>query len=346
MSSFSPRSKDSKILLSTVDEFATANVIAGRGGPFGASLHVYTHGDETYHQIGDLSANAVLQTGMGSAHAEDQMLAPQHVEELKNFLRALPDDQEKSVILSSSGESCPSCHSKIEIVSRKLIEEGLISRGDFLLLYGATYKQTHEVAKFNDEPYLFDMQAEVPSRQIQQEFAKVSELPNEVKAAFENADRAVSVIEFPNGEFIIANEDRANDIIATSEVSVIRAAASHQKAQDMETPWDLGGARLYTSTSDIGSLGYSEGLWANISKWVTVEHSNQNNWSTQEATDISNSQFFDVITTRPYNSNQEAVTVLHIKDFENKAQKKWREILDKTDENILYNGADVSNTPS
>ena len=344
MNTFIPSAKDSKSLLSDVDEFAVANVIAGRGGPFGASLHVYTHDDAQYHQIGTLSANAVLETGTASAHAEDQMLSPEPYRKLKDFLRSLPTQQKRSVILCSSGESCPSCHSKIEIVSRDLIKEGLIDNDGFIVLYGATYQQTHDVAKFNDAPYLKDMQRETSQRQIQQRIVSIQDTPDEVKYAFTHADKATSVIQLCDNTFITEYEDRANDIIATSEVSAFRSAAQHQKAQGSDTPWDLQNAILYTSTSEIGPLGYSEALWANIGSWVTVSHDRQEQWSTTETDDISNSQFYSIVTTRPYNTTGAAISAIQVPDFLNKAQHEWRKKLDQTDDAILYNGADIRET--
>ncbi|MEJ0061650.1 MAG: hypothetical protein WDO70_00215 [Alphaproteobacteria bacterium] len=65
-----------RALLRETDLFARDNVIAGRGGPFGASLALYHHKTGKVERIGVLAANAVLATGVASAHAENEVLSP------------------------------------------------------------------------------------------------------------------------------------------------------------------------------------------------------------------------------------------------------------------------------
>ena len=329
-----------KELLDETDRFAVENVRADRGGPFGSSIHVYDLNSGTLTAIGDLEANAVLATGMGSAHAEDQAMNPETITALKDFLRAAPETADHVVLFSSSGESCPACHAKEEILSRSLIEEGLLAQGRFVVTYGATFEDTANIAGFNDAPYHDDMQKPRGAGMISVDHKDASDIPAAVARIFEESDKPVSVIVQSGGQIIAGYADRDSDLMATSEVSAIRSAARAQKADGVQTPWDLDGATLYTSTSDVGPLGYAECQWANVTGWVAVEHPRADDWATQEARGISNTAFFDVIAAKQYNDPSSRVAVKRIEPFENKAQHAWRKKLDDSDDpsDVLYNG--------
>ena len=231
-----------KTLVEETDEFAIKNVQSGKGGPFGASVHVYdlVSGDLT--MIGDLEANAVIDKGMGSAHAEDQAMNPETVNALKSYLESLSKHSDAVVIFSSSGESCPACHSKEEILNRHLIDEGLLKSGRFAVTYGATYADTANIAGFNDEPYHRDMQKPKGSGMISIDRDNIINIPDEVRQIFEQSDVPVSVIALPDGRFIAGYEDRDADLMATSEVSAIRAATQKLRADGIVESWVLGGA--------------------------------------------------------------------------------------------------------
>lgn len=324
-------------LLNETDEFAVGNVRAERGGPFGASVHVYDLSSNDLTLIGDLEANAVLATGMGSAHAEDQAINPETVETLKSFLRNLPEEAEPVVVFSSSGESCPACHSKEEILNRTLIQEGLLDDGHFVVTYGATYQDTADIAGFNDEPYHKDMQQPKGSGLIKINQSDITDIPAEVQTIFEQSDESVAVIALPDGRYVAGYADRENDLMATSEVSAIRNAATLQKDEGHETPWVLGEASIYTSTSDVGPLGYAECQWADVVNWVAVDHPNAAEWATQEAPDISNDDFFKVIAAPSYNGVGATIAVKRLEPFANKAQHEWKNKEDR----VMYNGIEL-----
>jgi hypothetical protein len=327
-----------KELVDETDAFAVENVRLGRGGPFGASVHVYNLNGGDVHAIGTLEANAVIEKGMGSAHAEDQAMNPETISTLKELLSELDADAEPVVIFSSSGESCPACHSKEEILCRTLVQEELLTPGHFVVTYGATYEDTANIAGFNDAPYHYDMQLPKGEGMISIDDEDVADIPFEVRQIFEKSDRPVSVVALEGGRYIYAYEDRKHDLMATSEVAAIRAAAAVQKESGLEEPWNLGEATIYTSTSDVGPLGYAECQWANITQWVSVNHPKAQEWATQEAPDVSNDAFFTVIAHAEYNQPEATLSVHRIEPFENKAQYEWKNKNDK----VMYNGIEHS----
>lgn len=326
-------------LLNDVDLFAVENVAAGRGGPFGASLHVYDQQNDNMILVGDFAANAVLQTGLSSAHAEDQAMQPGQIARLKKILKKL-DKNHTTVILSSSGESCPACHTKAEILARSLISEKLINSGHFLLTYGATYKDTLEVAGFNDEPYHHDMQKSPDQRMIK---IISQNTPEAIMGIFEKARAPVAIVAH-NENIFIGRQDRKADLMRTAEIDAIRKACLKQKESGSEQPWNLEGATLYmsTSTSGVGPLTYAECQWANITRLVVVEHERSKQFSTKEAPCVSNAELFGIIAQRPYNGTGSSITIIHVPDdFKNKAQFAWKEKLERDGSSILYNGAKV-----
>ncbi len=329
-------------LLNETDDFAVKTVTEGRGGPFGASIHVYDMKIGEVTQIGEVEANAVLLTGMGSAHAEDQALNPETIDALKGYLRGLETTEGCCVVMSSSGQSCPACHSKQEILARDLIEEGLIKEGQFVVTYGATYKDTADIAGFNDAPYHVDMQKSRADRMIDHQDQGVADIPQAVADIFEKSDQAVAVIAMPDGMLIEGGDNRAHDMMATPEVSAIRNAARIQKSNGAQTPWDLGKATLYTSTKTPGPLGYAECQWANVTQWVSVDHDRADMWATQEAKGIENDRFFNVIAAQNYNLSGATLYVKRLEPFENKAQHTWKRKLESEadPDSLLYNGID------
>lgn len=337
-----------KGFLKKTDEFAEANVKRGDGGPFGASLHVFS---ENIHQkwlnVGPLAANAVLKKGMASAHAENEVMSPENVNELKATLTKCGSGA--MVVLASSGESCPACHAKEEILARTLKAEGLIEDSQqFLVIHGATYEQTRTVAGFNDEPYLLDMQKPEDQRLVKAAEAAVADVPEAVANIFAAAETPVAVVVKDGKVLGFGFADRENDLMATAEVSALRDACTRRKDAGQDQPWNLEGATLYTSTKDAGPLAYAECLWANVTSFVTVNHPRQAEFATQEAPGIDNKALFAVVANRPYNGYKSAIHVADFSQgFENRAQLAWKEKIEA--ERVatgltksLYNGA----TPS
>lgn len=331
--------------LRATDLFAEDNVKQGRGGPFGAALLVLDSKKGVFHEIGNMAANAVLSKGIGSAHAESEVLSPENVSLLKKLLCQLGPDS--LVIIVSSGESCPACHAKEEILARTVIAEGLLNRGNVFVVYGATYEQTESVAGFNDRPYLEDMQKPAHSRLIKQSVIDISNLPLSVRDIFEKSSFSVAVLCQGDNISGVGYDKREIDIMETAEVGAIRSACCAQKNKGIESPWDLRGAVLYTSTPTVGPLEYAESLWANITCRVVVSHPRATSWATQEAPDLTNEDFFQTIASRPYNKTNGSVTVLHLEQrFENRAQYAWQSKIEEENKvygvkKSLYNGAKI-----
>lgn len=299
--------------LEACDHAATANVAAGRGGPFAASLHLYD--GTAWHRIAGPVGNAVLETGLASAHAEDRLILPGSVATLVAGLQRC-DPGAARVAVVSSAESCPACHTKLEILARRLVHDGLLAPGRFAVVYGASYEGTAAVAGFNDSLYQDDFmrpenQRMIPHRRID---APPSGHPGGA-AAVEH-----------HGQWFRGDG-------AHPESAAIHAACTAQKQSAQATPWNLDGAVLYTDAAIIGPLTYAEAQWANIAQIVSTGDS-----SRDEAPGIGNADLFDIIATRPYTHPRSALSLIRLEPFANRAQHEWRARADRG-EARFYNGS-------
>lgn len=319
-----------KKLVDEADLAAVENVRAGRGGPFGASLNIINLENRHVLRIGAIAGNAVLETGVGSAHAEDQALSPENIHALKSNLKNR-DPQKVAVVVASSGESCPACQAKIEILARILIDERLLPLGHFIVAYGASYADTLSVAGFNDEPYHADMTKPEGVRLIRIENIPYEQLPAGVQLRFEETS---AVVQTSAGIFG-GTDERARHFALTPEVTAMRAAAQAQKAKGATEPWDLQKATLYSAATQIGPLSYAEAQWANIARWVRV--SAQKDVS-PEAPGISNDDLFRAIAARPYNNQYSALRVVRVAPFDNRGQHEWAKLQQSNPDLKNYNG--------
>lgn len=300
--------------LTSADLAAVENVRAGRGGPFAASLHVYHLDRGVMLDVAGPAGNSVLETGLASAHAEDRAILPVHVTALKKILRETGVDA-AHIYLVSSGESCPACHAKLEILARNLLHDGLIHPGRFTVIYGASYEDTHQVAGFNDAPYHDDFQKPAGTGLIRHSVVKHHDLPAMVRERVKDVAAPLAVI---------ATKDK---ILAGTgdfpEISAIHFASSMQKRANIEDPWNLRMATLYSFTRDIGPMAYAECQWANVTQWVSIDHPEAKLFATQEAPGITNSGLFDIIRQRPYTHPQSALQMVQFTPFANEAQQEW-----------------------
>lgn len=319
-----------KKLVDEADLAAVENVREGRGGPFGASLNIINLENMHVLRIGAIAGNAVLETGVGSAHAEDQALSPENIRALKSNLKNR-DLKNVAVVVASSGESCPACHAKIEILSRILIDERLLQLGHFVVAYGASYADTLNVAGFNDEPYHADMTRTEDSRLIKIENIPYEQLPSAVQLRLHESS---AVVQGSSGLFS-GKDERAQHFTLTPEVTAMRAAAHSQKAKGADTPWDLQKATLYSTASQIGPLAYAEAQWANIARWVRVSAQKE---MPGEAPGISNNDLFRAIGARPYNNQYSALRVVRVTPFDNRGQHEWAKLQQSNPDLKNYNG--------
>ncbi len=319
-----------KKLVDEADMAAVENVREGRGGPFGASLNIVNLANHHVLRIGEIAGNAVLETGVGSAHAEDQALSPENVRALKANLKNM-DAGKIAVVIASSGESCPACHAKIEILARILMDEQLLAPGHFIVAYGATYADTLHVAGFNDEPYHADMTKPENARLIRIENAKTEELPDAVKQALSAAPVALVT-----GDHVIAGQDeRGKHFTFIPEVTAMRAACQQQKQNGAAEPWDLQRATLYTHSHHIGPLAYAEAQWANIARLVRVSGAGN---IQPEAPLVSNDELFRAIAARPYNNPHSVLRVVRVTPFANSGQHEWARLQSTNPSLKNYNG--------
>ncbi len=314
-------------LLRAADHEAVKNVQSGRGGPFAASLHVYDRAKSEMIEIAPPAGNAVLETGLASAHAEDRVIAPANIRALKKTLRDVGVEAAE-IYLVSSAESCPACHAKLEILARILMHEGLLQPGRFTVVYGASYDDTRDVAGFHDAPYHHDMTKPEEERLIRIERGSGP-------AGIAPGQAAVVM---PDGTVFTADDDREDDVIATAEIGAIRAACAAGKAAGTDTPWDLRGAVLYAPVDVVGPLMYAESQWANIGRIVLTGEAGRN-----EAPGVGNAALFHAVAARPYNHEASALRVMRLQPFDNRAQHEWARLNREEPSKIrVYNGKPVS----
>lgn len=319
-------------LVSEADDAAVENVREGRGGPFGASLNVINLENGWVIRIGDIAGNAVLETGVGSAHAEDQALSPENIRALKASLRNR-DTAKTAVIVASSAESCPACHAKLEILARLLVSEKLLRLGHFIVAYGASYADTKNVAGFNDEPYHADMLQPEGARLIRVSTIARDRLPHAVQEEFLQHE---AVIETASGLYA-GGDERDHHFTLIPEVTALRAACLHNREKGSAEPWNLQQATLYTTTAQIGPLAYAEAQWANIARWVRV--GGGESATPTEAPDISNNDLFAAVAARPYNHSRSALRVIRITPFANRGQQEWARLQTEHPDRLkTYNG--------
>lgn len=339
--------------LDATDAFATANVQAGRGGPFGAALHVVNLDTRERIQIGGLAANAVLATGIASQHAEAEMLSPENQQALRDTLAGLKKQGQTNlaVVMTSSGQSCPACHAKQEIMARKLAKEGLLEKGKFIVTYGATFEDTAKIAGFNDAPYVWDnlrrLDNQTKGLMVKVKHVHISEIPKRIRRKFLIAQADGERIAYLEGANVTvkAKDHRNKDVHATAGVSVIRKACKTQNNDKLPAPWMLGNredapkkkATLYITVKHPGPLVLAEAQWAGVAKIVCIDGLGQDNKTMRETPDVPNTRFAEACWAG-YNRPESYLTVLRIMSFANRAQHAWRDKLAQEGNAILYNG--------
>ncbi|AGH99026.1 hypothetical protein [Micavibrio aeruginosavorus] len=311
-------------LVAACDAAAVQNVRSGHGGPFGASLSVYNRDSGALVPVAGPVCNAVLETGLAGAHAEDQVLQPAALHALRDALQTVGRGC-AIVVLASSGESCPACYSKIEIVARTLVTDGLIEAGAFVLAYGASYEDTRVVAGFNDEPYHADMAGPLQNRMI----------------PCVRGDGALPVparVVMPDGAAYDGADGRMaqGTPLFTPEIQAIYTACRAQKKAGVDEPWNLRRAVLYTTAPAVGPLMYAESQWANIGRIVQCDGP----VALTEAPDATNDALFAVVAARPYNGPGTAVHVVRVTPFANLAQHEWAR-LSEAGQVAHYNGIEA-----
>ncbi|MBY0428486.1 MAG: hypothetical protein K2Q32_04625 [Alphaproteobacteria bacterium] len=343
--------------LQATDAFATENVRNG-GGPFGAALHIIDLDTNQTYQIGSFAANAVLQTGIASQHAEAEVLSPNNQRALREKLTDLRSQNRTNlaVVCTSSGQSCPACQAKQEIVARDLAIDGLLPKGRFVNTFGATFEDTASIASFNDAPYVLDnllrlLGTDEPLM-VKVEHRQISELPQHIQKKFLLAEadgRNVAVLEGTNVT-VKANDNRKHDLFATAGVQAIRDACSEQNkmskdGQAIAQPWLLGNrpespnhhAILYTSIKNAGPLLLAEAQWAGVSRIVCINGLLRPDSANRETPDVSNHAFSQACWSG-YNRTDSYLTVIRLMPFDNDAQHEWQAKLMREGNACLYNG--------
>lgn len=357
--------------LQQTDDHALESVRRNIGGPFGARFVIVTK-DGLVHPVGQNVGNAVVSSGIASRHAESENWT-QNWDALVEKLEDLKG-QEKTLIELSSGESCINCHTKQELGFEKLRKMGLLSDNDGSeVVFGASYRQTADVAGFNDLVYLIALQkikgfeldagdhnplheADIDEgKKLSEMYShtkqSIEKIPEDVAKIFQESDKPVVVVVREGKVFSIGHDEREDHFTRTPEVVALQNACINYRQQlrnefelaRKEVPevlesWDLGGdkkdVKVYTSTAEIGPAMLSEGYWSNALSFVTVEHDQQKEWATRESLQVSNDELLTTVALHLHNKNDSTVHVHH-SPTENKAQTFWRD----KDDAINYDGA-------
>jgi tRNA(Arg) A34 adenosine deaminase TadA len=335
--------------LSFIDHVAAANVAAGLGGPFSASVLILTRGRKGAYRVSHTlppTSNAVLSTGRASAHAEAQAMSPLALRSIETKLRKILTTREQAdprLVFLSSAQPCMACLSKIEIFARHLASFGLLEPRHFTLVYGAPFAETEKIAGFNDYPYALDFvragDDERNTRPLLVPIERVAfrALPETLRLALSIGGGARALVVGKSGRILAFGEDERarSGLFATAECVALANASRVQRDLGMEAPWDLRGATLYTLTQDVGPLAYAEAQWYGVGRIVCVPPGARGLLlaQTHESRDCRNAFLFSALADG-FNNPKSALAVFRDETHENVAQEAWFLKTDRT----MYNG--------
>jgi len=341
-----------------VDAHARQNVASGKGGPFAAQLTLFSRaadGSCSLHFCCPISTNRVLETGIASNHAEAQALEASHLQSLKREIAALTQDRALApmVVLFSSAQPCMACLTKIELAARHLVYENLIAPKDFILVYGASYEQTEQVAGFHDYAYALDFfnfknNPESKYSLISQETQPFTSLEPEIRTMIQS-NAVIEAILLRDGQILGLGFDRrtTDDLYKTAECSALHTASRCLKSEGSAAPWNLARCHLYTLNPDIGPLSYTECQWAGVEKIITITSPDLRPVC-GEATKYldcphcsSNEHLFKKLS-EGYNTPWSSVQVMKDMNFPNEAQKEWA----SRTNHVCYNGHEAGSALS
>ena len=360
--------------LQKTDDHALENVRKNIGGPFGARFVIVTE-DGEIHPVGDLVGNAVVSSGIASRHAESENWT-QNWDTLVSKLVDLKGTR-KVLIELSSAESCINCHTKQELGFEKLRAMGLLQENDEgRVVFGTPYRQTADIAGFNDLVYLLALQnlkdieldagdhnpltdpdiqeGKGLASQFSHETLDIDDIPEDVADIIRLAESPVVIVVREGEIFSVGRDKRYEHFTLTPEVVALQNACiayrkqlrqqyidAGQDVPEVLESWNLGGAdkgvKVYTSTAEIGPAMLSEGYWSNALNFVTVKHDRQAEWTTRESSEFSNDELLTMIALHLHEKNGSSNHVHH-SQTENKAQIEWDRRM-KEGQAVNYDGA-------
>ena len=347
-------------ILEESSAFAFKTVLEGKGGPFGAQLWAVNKQTGEMVLFGSLDqmqdSNAVVSKGIASAHAEAENLSEKNRKRATLFFAEnQTENMDWELLQISSGESCPSCRSKQILFAQELKSNGLIANQGFNVLFKGTYEQTHQVAKFNDQPLdmafrvidqlglldkpegLFGLQKAIQDNVLLNHMAtmkepqliynavdmvKSTDISSEVVSLFEKAgDGPFAVILTKEGKILSYAADEREypgQFEKSAIISALHQASQSRRAAGAFASWDLEGATLITNIRDIGPSAYAETLWSSLSGVQVIEEftSDDIDMAAREIENISNREAFQLVAAE-YNIPGAAINVRFNDRFKN-----------------------------
>ncbi|QNT77446.1 hypothetical protein [Entomobacter blattae] len=323
------------------------------GGPFGAAIavsYIDLTGEDVFEIVGKRWGNNVVASGIASEHAEDQAMQPDNYKALQRKLSLLRSKGLTATVWQlSSGQSCPTCHTKQEIMARDLVQRGLIKKGHFKTVYGATFEETFKIAQFFDDQYsraliAFSLSPKNRKNIISSNSINFADLPEEVMDILGSASKPTAVFVRNRQIYAIGTDERNEfDLYSTPEVTAIRkACVRNREENNVLASWEVSG-ELFTTTQEVGPLLFTEMGWTKASqiKHVLMPKNLQHlQYETCETPHLNNAAFLHIVAGG-YTDPLAAIEVYHDKMFNNTAQPQWAEGL-AVNNTMLYNGASVS----
>ena len=302
-----------QFMLEQSDVFAH-DMSQGQKVGLGAQLWLYNPEHESYVLLGQNRQSKISPADMPndpvSGRAEIVNLSAKNRQMVINFLTNNAGQGWKVVQLST-GESCQNARARQHLFAEELIERGLISRGDFHIVFKASFSQTRRDSRLDNEPYdntfrlmnrLHIFSGHGGLRCLRDAFSKTVDLRNllnegqliatgvksmssgqlddKVKTVFDVVgDQPLAIIVNAQGDKILgigidkrsSGGEQNNDIEHTAILEAIRQAAEINHESGMIAPWNMSEARLLTNIGDIGPASYARALTSHLSNIEIVE---------------------------------------------------------------------------
>lgn len=302
-----------QFMLEQSDVFAH-DMSQGQKAGLGAQLWLYNPEHESFVFVGQNRQSKISPAEIPNdpvrGRAEIVNLSAKNRQTVIDFLTKNAGQGWKLVQLSS-GESCPNARARQHLFAEELIERGLMDRGDFHVVFRASFSQTRRDSRLDNEPYdnafrlmnrLHVFSAHGGLRCLRDTFSKNADIHNllnegrlittgvesmsstqlddKVKTVFDVVgDRPLAIIVNAQGDKILgigldkrgSGGEQTIDVEHTAIIEAIRQAAEINHESGMIAPWNMSDARLLTNIGDIGPASYARALTSHLPNIEIVE---------------------------------------------------------------------------